>query len=38
VQKAAALVFQKNHRTVGLLQSPPEAPATKAAATTGAKP
>ncbi|MEO8064225.1 MAG: pitrilysin family protein [Pseudomonadota bacterium] len=27
VQKAAALVFQKNHRTVGLLQSPPEAPA-----------
>ena len=38
VQKAAALVFQKNHRTVGLLQSPPEAPATTVPATTEAKP
>jgi zinc protease len=38
VQKAAALVFQKNRRTVGLLQSPPEAPATAAPAATEAKP
>jgi zinc protease len=30
VQKAAALVFQKNHRTVGVLSSPPE-PAAPAA-------
>jgi zinc protease len=40
VQKAAALVFQKNHRTVGVLSSPaadektPAAPATPAAAET----
>jgi zinc protease len=38
LQKAAALVFQKNHRTVGLLQSPPEAPAPAAPAVTEAKP
>jgi zinc protease len=38
VQKAAALVFQKNHRTVGILQSAPEAAATPAAAATEAKP
>jgi zinc protease len=38
VQKAAALVFQKDHRTVGLLQTPPEAPATAAPTTTEAKP
>ena len=38
VQKAAALVFQKDHRTVGLLQSPPEAPATAAPAAKEAKP
>jgi zinc protease len=25
VQKAAALIFRKNHRTVGVLQSPPAA-------------
>jgi zinc protease len=34
VQKAAALVFQKNHRTVGILTSPPPKPAE--AAPTGA--
>jgi zinc protease len=38
VQKAAALVFQKNRRTVGLLQSPPEADAAPAATATEAKP
>ena len=38
VRKAAALVFQKDHRTVGLLQTPPEAPATAAPAATEAKP
>ena len=33
VQKAAALIFQKNHRTVGVLESPPEgAERTRAAA------
>jgi hypothetical protein len=32
VQKAAALVFQKNHRTVGVLTSPPEPPPPEAAA------
>jgi zinc protease len=37
VQKAAALVFQKNHRTVGVLNSPPEAPA-PAAPAPGAAP
>jgi zinc protease len=38
VQKAAALVFQKNHRTVGVLQAPAEKPAAPAAATKEAKP
>jgi zinc protease len=38
VQKAAALVFQKNHRTVGLLQSPAEPAATPAAPAKEAKP
>jgi zinc protease len=33
VQKAAALIFQKSHRTVGVLMSPPAAPA-----APGAKP
>ena len=37
VQKAAALVFQKNHRTVGVLTSPPE-PAAPEAAAAEAKP
>jgi len=37
VQKAAALIFQKNHRTVGVLMSPPEA-AAPAAPATEAKP
>jgi len=32
VQKAAALVFQKNHRTVGVLTAPAEEPAAPAAA------
>jgi zinc protease len=30
VQQAAALIFQKNHRTVGVLQSPPAAVSTEA--------
>jgi zinc protease len=39
VQKAAALVFQKAHRTVGVLTSPPEEPAAPVpAATAGARP
>jgi zinc protease len=40
VQKAAALIFQKNHRTVGVLTSPPEpeASAKPAAAAPEAKP
>jgi zinc protease len=41
VQKAAGLVFQKNHRTVGLLQSPtapPPATAAPAPAAAEAKP
>jgi zinc protease len=32
VQKAAALVFQKDHRTVGVLTAPPEEPAAPGAA------
>ncbi len=40
VQKAAALIFQNRHRTVGILQSPPEAnePAPPAPAAAEAKP
>jgi zinc protease len=42
VQKAAALIFQKNHRTVGLLVSPPasveKSPAAAAAPAPEAKP
>jgi len=38
VQKAAALIFQKNHRTVGVLQAPAAKPAAPAAATPEAKP
>jgi zinc protease len=39
VQKAAALVFQRNHRTVGVLTSPPEKPAAPVpAATAEARP
>ncbi len=39
VQKAAALVFQRNHRTVGVLTSPPEEPAAPVpAATAEARP
>lgn len=42
VQKAAALVFQKNHRTVGVLTSPPrsdeKSSAAPEAAAAGAKP
>jgi len=38
VLKAAGLVFQKNHRTVGLLQSPPQAPAAAGAPAPESKP
>lgn len=38
VQKAAALVFVKNHRTVGVLTSPKEAAASKGAATAEDRP
>jgi predicted Zn-dependent peptidase len=37
VQKAAAQIFQKNHRTVGVLSSPQE-PATPATPAAEAKP
>ncbi len=38
VQKAAARVFQKNRRTVGILTSPPEKPAASAAPAAEVKP
>jgi zinc protease len=38
LQKAAALVFRKNHRTVGMLISPPEPAAPEAAAPKAAAP
>jgi len=38
IQKAAALVFQNRHRTIGILQSPPAASTPPPAAATEAKP
>ena len=35
VQKAAALVFQKSRRTVGVLESPPEEPRRRCARDRG---